>query len=135
MPRHPTIRDTPLKPFICPSPHCNKKFRSNGGRTRHINAKHGGLHRIRKAHQSEESNHSSDVSSCPGLTRTPTPPTPHSLADSFYYFGAGIEDSDDVQVGNDISNASTPSPSPSRDTASASTSMDYHPYLNGKIKL
>ena len=138
MPRHPKIRDTPLKPFICPSPKCKKKFLSNRGRTRHINKKHGGRHRIRNtpSHQSEESNNSSDISSCLGFKTSTPPATPLSLpvgqnSDHSFYFGAGpgteLEDLDG------IGNAP---PSPSRDTVASSTSsMEYHPYINGKIKL
>jgi hypothetical protein len=125
MPRPP--RDTPLKKtFVCG--HCNKKFRSNGGRTRHINARHNGQQM--DPPQSQEVDNSS-VSSCPGFL-SPTSlgnifDSPSHNSDTF--FGAGTEN--DFNFDNDGSADDTPPPSPSRDKASIST--EYHPYLNGKM--
>ena len=132
MPRPPTIHNTPpSKSFVCPQ--CHGNFRSNAGRTRHINAKHNGLRLAMNSPTiSEEANHFTDISSCPGF---PSPPpghifdSPSQNSDTFNY-GAASENDFNISDGNtDI----TPPLSPSRDTAQATTSIDYHPYINGKI--
>jgi hypothetical protein len=131
MPRAPTIHNTPLhKEFVCAQ--CNRKFRSNAGRTRHINAKHGGLQLNYPQSELEEADHLSDLSSHPGFPS----PTLSNIFDSpsrnldTFNFGAGSEH--DFNFSNDnIDN--TPPLSPSQDTAQASSSIEYHPYLNGKM--
>ena len=133
MPCPPMICNTPLKkPFVCP--HCNHKFRSNGSRTRHINAKHGGLH-IRDSPHSEGANTSSDISSYPGST---TPLSPQALGhifcspscnlDTTFSFGGGTEN--DFNSSNENINNISPF-SLLQDTVLTST--EYHPYLNGKM--
>jgi hypothetical protein len=127
MPRAPTVHNI----FLCAQ--CNRKFRSNAGRTRHIKAKHGGLQINYPQSELEEDDDFSDLSSHPGFpTRSPNlsniVDSPSRNSD--FNFGAGSEH--DFNFGNDnIYN--TPPLSPSRDTAQASSSIEYHPYLNGKM--
>ena len=120
MPRPPpTIHK---KSFVCVQ--CNGTFRSNAGRTRHINAKHSGFP---AQVNSPQSDNFSEVSSRPG-SLSPAPPSsifdspPRSddlnLSDNIFNFGNG-----DTDI--------TPPLSPSRDTASMS--IEYHPYLSGKM--
>lgn len=125
MPRRPTIHHSPLKKaFVCAQ--CNRRFRSKAGRTRHINAKHSGLQM--NSPQSAEADHFSEVSSRPG-SFSPAPlshvDSPSRNSDTFNFGGEN-----DFNFSNgDIDN--TPPLSPSRDAASTST--EYHPYLNGKM--
>ena len=77
MPRHPTIQNPPPEmAFVCA--HCTRKFRSKAGRSRHINATHGGL-RISSPQYTEDDNFP-DISSCPSFL-SPAAPTPPSHFD------------------------------------------------------
>jgi hypothetical protein len=126
MPRRPTIHDSPPLAeiaFVCAQ--CSRKFRSKAGRTRHINAKHGGL-RI-DSPQSAEDDDTHDISSCPGFPS----PTPLSQPE----FGTPPLNSDIFNFGEDnfvFNNGDIP-PSPSESQDTASISPEYHPYLNGKM--
>jgi hypothetical protein len=135
MPRPPTINDNKAFKFVCAQLECNRKFRSNAGRTRHINAKHGGLGLQMNYPQSEEADHFSDLSSHPGFpSPSPTlsenfdPPSPNLDA---FDFGTGSEELNPANHDDNTDNTSPPQPS--QDTVQASTSMEYHPYLNGKM--
>ena len=135
MPRPPRI-NTPLKKtFVCR--HCNGKFRSKAGRTRHINAKHSGLTGGLQMNspRSEEADHFSDISSYLSPSTHIFSPTRNSDVLNFGAAASGSENdtgSDfNFNNGNDIDD--TPPLSPSRaDRDMASTSMEYHSYLNGK---
>jgi hypothetical protein len=126
MPRPPPIHD---KEYVCTQ--CNRKFKSKAGRTRHIFAKHAGSHDIQmESPQSDETDYSSDISSCLGhpspthLSHTPDSPSRNSDAINF---SVGGENDFDFNNGN-IDDTSPP-----RDTASLS--MEYHPYINGEMNL
>src|SRR5271154_2320596 len=124
MPR-PTINHSPSKKaFICS--HCNRKFQSKAGCTRHINAKHHGLQA--NSPQSTDAD-SSEVenSSCPG---SPSPALPSHIFDT--PLCDAFNDENDFNFGNDdIDMPQSPPLSPLQDTP---TSMftEHHPYLNGK---
>jgi hypothetical protein len=138
MPRPPTVHDTPLeKEFVCAQ--CNGKFRSNAGRTRHINAKHSDsvLQMNSKSPQSEEAGHfsDSDISSCPGFPSPTSTPlgnifdSPSRNSDTFNF---DTDRENDFNFSNHDGNMdNTPPLSPLQDTASTST--EYHPYINGKM--
>jgi hypothetical protein len=148
MPPLPTIRDSPLKKFVCAQ--CNKRFRSKSGRIRHINAvKHTqagdsdpnhGLQKNLLSPQSEETDIFSDISSCPGSLNPDTFDSGgennfNNGDDNIYNSGNdNIYNSGNDNIYNssneDSDIDSTPPLSPSRDAASKST--EYHPYLNGK---
>lgn len=116
----PTIRDSPVRKFVCAQ--CNRRFRSKSGRTRHINIKHDRSQMNLGSPQSAEAENFSDLSSCLG-----------SLNSDTFNFGSennfNFDDDNIYNSGNDdIYN--TPPLSPSQDVAS--TSIEYHPHLNGK---
>lgn len=123
MPPLPTIHRSPLKKFfVCAQ--CYRKFRSKSGRTRHINAKHAGLPVLTNLNspQSAEADRFSEVSSCPG-SLSPAPLS-HVFESPSRTGNLDLGGENDFIFGNsDID--------PPGDTASTST--EYHPYLNGKI--
>ena len=126
MPRPPQATINDNKTFVCAQ--CKRKFRSNAGRTRHINAKHAGLG-LQINHPQSEGDQISDLSShsgfpSPTLSENFDPPQASPNLDSFD-FGIGSED---LNPANDNA-GDTPLPQPSQDT----TSMEFHPYLNGKM--
>lgn len=132
MPRRPTIHQSTLEnAFGCAQ--CNRQFRSKAGRTRHVNAKHGGLKMNSESRQSSTETTGSDfseVSSCPN-SQIPAPPSQASLVfDTLSHTG----NSDTFNFGendfNDGDRNESPPLSLSQDTASILT--EYHPYLNGK---
>ena len=134
MPRPPRIHNTPLKKtFVCAQ--CNGNFRSKAGRTRHINAKHSGLHNMSPA-SDDEADLSSDMSSYLN------PGTPGHIFDlptcnrDTLNFGAQAATASGSEIDFNFNNDNiddTPLLSPSRDRDMASTSVEYHPYLNGKM--
>lgn len=127
MPRPPTIHDTPRKVFVCA--HCNRDFRSNAGRTRHVNAKHSGRKMNSPQSESEETNPFSDINSCPGFDNFDLPS--HTGNSDAFDFDGGDFNFDNTGTGRTDSDNTPPlSPGPSRD--SASTSTEYHSGLNGK---
>jgi hypothetical protein len=150
MPRPPKICNTPLKKFVCTQ--CSQKFRSKAGRKRHINAKHwhsaSGLEMPVNSPRlgSEEAPFSdSDISSCHGLPSTPPglrvfdsiSPSDTTFPVDFGVFGAGPGSDDFSHAGSIDRDDTPPGPlSPSRDSdcdiTMASSSTEYHPYINGK---
>ena len=68
MPQPPTIHDSAQEKFECHHNGCNKRFRSKGGHTRHINARHaqGGASGQKMDPPQSQVGYIS-VSSCPGF--------------------------------------------------------------------
>lgn len=126
MPRPPRIHNTtPKKTFVCAQ--CNGKFRSKAGRTRHINAKHSGLHM-----NSPEEADLSDISSYLSTSSTHIFDSPtRNLNSDALNFGAAS--GNENYFGNIDSDTPPLSPLRDRDTASTSMPVEYHPYLNGKM--
>jgi hypothetical protein len=110
------------KTFVCT--HCNRNFRSNAGRTRHMNAKHIGLPiRINSPHSAEIDHNFSKVSSHPGFLSSPAPPSHRDVLDRS---DAPNLSENDFHLGDGDTDVDPPL-SPSRDMFT-----EYHPYLNGK---
>jgi hypothetical protein len=125
MPRPPRIHNTtPKKTFVCVQ--CNRTFRSKAGRTRHINAKHSGL-QVHMNSPSEEADLFSDISS----HLSPTTHIFDSPTRDLDTLNFGAASGSEFNNGNHIDD--TPPRSPSSDHDTASTSMEYHPHLNGKM--